>query len=126
MKIRHDTQVEVVERDSDLQRPPGSLGGNGMQAAQPQAVCRIGGDPAEPGPIAQGRRLGLGLPQYAEQPFRPTRREERAIEIAARVDNVLGHFPSLAEMGGGRERLLQAGHRLAIGGLRHSLGPGQS
>ena len=82
-----------------------------------------GGDPPEPALVAERPGQHLSLVEVVRHARPIAEREERVPEVEPDVDGQLGRLPALGEAAEGRERLLQVGNGLAIGGPRHGPKP---
>ena len=84
----------------------------------------IDGHLPEPPLIVERPRQAFGFAETAEDPLEFSERKECSSQVEAKIDGLLQRLAGLGQMPEGRQRLLEAAHRLPVGRSRQCLGAG--
>ena len=88
-----------------------------------ERIAQIVRDQAEPMGIAQRLGEGLGGTDVVEHARVFPEWQQRTAQVEADIDGLLVPGAALRELLQGHQRLLEGGHRLAVGRARHRPGP---
>ena len=124
IRVGRNGEREIAERLSQRQPSLGERARAGRFPDQPEVLARVHGHPPEPPPVVEAPGELLGLPKTLGDLRQLAEHIQRCPQLEEEVDRLLPPLATVRESGQRRPRLLQAGHRLAVGRAGECLGPG--
>ena len=130
--VVHLAEVEVRPR---LERQFPKRHGNGVGALAgrqgavivapyPEIVDHVDGGPPQAALVAQGLGEAFRVAQIVEEQPEFSERHQGLLQVKPEIDGLCQRVAVLGEVMQGHQRLLEGGHRLAVGRARQRPGPG--